>query len=67
LGLAPQFKAFGKAVFAVSSQKASFQFNVCISESWGLLTRLDVSIMEVSFSMFADGSNNVGIITGPTF
>jgi hypothetical protein len=26
----------------------------------------DFSVMDVAFSMFADGSNNPGIITGPT-
>lgn len=68
LGSAPQFKAFGKATFAGTSEKVAFQFNQCISDTWGLPTKLDdFMIMDASFSMYADASNNLGIITGPTF
>lgn len=68
MGSAPQFMAFGKAVFANTAQKMGFRFNVCISDTWGFPTKVDdFAVMDTSFSMYADGSNDIGVITGTAF
>jgi hypothetical protein len=68
LGTQPTVKLIGKSVYGGSGVKLGFQFNQVVGSKLSIGTKTtDFVYPELDFMMFADGGQNVGIITGVYF
>lgn len=64
LGSAPSFIAYGKVKYGAN--QVGIQLNQCVASKLTMPTKLDgFMINEFDFDCFADGSGNIGILTGP--
>lgn len=68
IGSSPTFQLIGKGVFPGTSLKIAFQLNQVIANKLSQPWKLNDWLMqELDFGAFADGGNNIGIITGPYY